>query len=307
MTSPQSDCLMQTEPATVDTVFRRLAGTFRRNRIATPALDARLLVCCACGITHEQFVASPERPVGPSQEALIDDFKRRRLGGEPVSRLVGRREFRGLPLMLGPATLDPRPDTETVVEAVIELAREVRAATLGTLRILDLGTGTGCILLSALHELEGATGIGTDISEAAILIAQANASRLGLDRRASFVCGCWLDALKGEFDLVVANPPYIRSDQIAGLEPEVSRFDPRAALDGGADGLDAYRQIVPQLNAVLRPGGWAVFEVGAGEASQVGDILCANKISLTQSDNRRWCDLSGHIRCVAGRLPKKGG
>ncbi|MDH3579171.1 MAG: peptide chain release factor N(5)-glutamine methyltransferase [Hyphomicrobiales bacterium] len=298
---------MQTAPATVETVFRRLAGTFRQNGIATPALDARLLVCRACGISHEQFVAMPERPVGAPQAALIDEFEQRRLSGEPVSRLVGRREFSGLPFGLGPATLDPRPDTETVVEAVIELARETRAPTSGTLRILDLGTGTGCILLSVLHELESATGVGTDISERAISVAQANASRLKLDRRASFICGRWLDAVKGEFDLVVANPPYIRSDQIAGLEPEVARFDPRVALDGGTDGLEAYRQIIPQLNAVLRPGGWAVFEVGAGEASEVGDIMRANRISLTQSDTRRWRDLSGHIRCVAGRLPKKGG
>jgi release factor glutamine methyltransferase len=155
--------------------------------------------------------------------------------------------------------------------------------------------------------LECATGIGTDISAAAVSVANENASRLKLDRRASFVCGRWLDAVEGKFDLVVANPPYVRSEQIAGLEREVARFDPAAALDGGADGLDAYRQIVPQLHAALRPEGWVVFEVGAGQARRVGDIMRANRISLTQNDNRTWRDLSGHIRCIAGRLPKKGG
>lgn len=307
MNSPRSDCQVQAEPATVETAFRRVAEIFRQHELATATLDARVLVCSACGITHEQFVATPERPVGPGEEALIDEFKQRRLAGEPVARLVGQREFRGLPFVLGPATLDPRCDTETVVEAVIELARERLASTSGTLRILDLGTGTGCILLSVLHELESAIGVGTDISAAAVTIAKENADRLKLDHRANFICGRWLDAVTGNFDLVVSNPPYIRRAQIAELEPEVARFDPWAALDGGTDGLEAYRQIVPQLDRALRPGGWAVFEVGAGQESQVGKIMRDSSFSLTLNSYRKWRDLSGHVRCVADRLPKKGG
>ncbi len=307
MNSPQPDCSGQAEAATVATACHRIAEVFRRHGLATASLDARLLVCSACGITHEQFAASPERAVEPGEKALMDVLKQRRLSGEPVSRLVGRREFWGLPFVLGPETLDPRPDTETVVGAAIELAREMAPLPSRPLRLLDLGTGTGCILLSVLHSLKGAAGVGIDISEAAIAVAKENAERLGLDRRARFICGMWLDAIAGAFDLVVCNPPYIPNRELAGLEPEVARFDPERALDGGADGLDAYRQIIPDLGAALHPGGWVVFEFGAGQGNSVRHILHENGFSLAPDESRTWRDLSGHERCIAARLPRKGG
>lgn len=303
MNSPQPDFPGQAEPGTVATACRRVAEALRQRGLASASLDARLIVCAVCGLTHEQLVASPERPISPGENVVIDRLTGRRLSGEPVSRLVGRREFWGLPFFLGPETLDPRPDTESVVSAVIELVGESEPSPSRPVRLLDLGTGTGCILLSVVHELEAVTGVGTDISEAAITVAKKNAEQLGLDRRAGFVCGTWLDAIAGEFDLVVSNPPYIQKGQIAGLEPEVARFDAVRALDGGADGLDAYRQIIPRLGAVLRPGGWAVFEIGAGQKNPVRQILREHGFSLAQDKARTWRDLSGHDRCIAVRLP----
>lgn len=283
-------------------VFRETTRALRARGLATPDLDARLLVCAACGISHEQFAGRPERPVGPDEYERIARLKARRLEGEPVSRLLGRREFRGLDFELTPQTLDPRPDTETAVEAVIELAGEVieggRAPA-----ILDLGTGSGCILVSVLHHLESASGTGLDIDPAAAGTARANADRHGVGARAAFVCGSWLDSVSGRFDIVVSNPPYIPCREIDGLAAEVAGFDPRRALNGGSDGLDAYRAIAPRLKSVLRPGGWAVFETGAGQLDAVQRILLEELPGVASAEIRRWRDLSRRERCIGVRAP----
>jgi release factor glutamine methyltransferase len=219
----------------------------------------------------------------------------RRLGREPVSRILGRRGFWTLDLALGPATLDPRPDSETVVEAVLAALPEPRAP----LRLLDFGTGSGCLLLALLVELPTATGLGIDRSLAALEIARANARAAGLAGRAAFVQADWGGPLAGRFEVIVTNPPYIPSGDIAGLQPEVADFDPRLALDGGDDGLDCYRALVPDIARLLAPGGVAALEVGRGQAAAVGAMLTA--AGLESLGARR--DLGGVERCVTALQP----
>ena len=230
-----------------------MAAAFREAGIQTAALDARLLVCAACGLSHEQFVAEPARSVSGREEALIAHYGARRLAGEPVSRLLGVREFWGLTFELGPDTLDPRADTETLVRAALELCREGTGG--AAPRLLDLGTGSGCILISLLHELPGASGVGVDRAAGAVRVARHNARRLGVADRAAFHCGSWGEALSARFDLLLCNPPYVATGEIAGLDAGVARHDPRAALDGGGDGLACHRQIAPRLVRLLAPGG----------------------------------------------------
>lgn len=286
--------------------FRQLARAFRGAGLATPELDARLLVSAACGLSHEAFAAAPERSIDPGEAALIEQFCARRLAGEPVSRILGWREFWGLRFAVTPHVLDPRPDTETLVAAVLDLARG-RQAPEGPVSLLDIGTGSGCVLLSALHELPRATGVGSDRDPAAVEAARANAHRLGLAPRARFFCGSWLEAVAGPFDFVISNPPYIPDGEIDGLAAEVARFDPRGALDGGGDGLDAYRQIAPRLASTLKPGGWAVFETGAGQADAVRDLLRRDVPGWHGAETKLWRDLAGIVRCVAARAPKQRG
>jgi release factor glutamine methyltransferase len=244
----------------------------------TATLDARLLVAAALGADGGQLALLDERPVTPAEAAAAWRLTERRLAGEPVSRILGRRAFWSFDLLLGPDTLDPRPDTETVVEAALEPIRSVAAPA-----ILDLGTGSGAILLALLGELPEATGIGVDLS--AVAVARENARRLGLAARARFVVGNWGESIAGRFDAIVANPPYIRSADIPGLAPEVRSHDPLLALDGGADGLAAYRSIVADLGRLLKPGGFAVFEVGQGQAAEVAALAAlAGFIAETRDD-----------------------
>lgn len=201
----------------------------------------------------------------PTFQALVG----RRLNREPVQRILGDWEFWGLTLALGPETLIPRPDTETLVDATLR-ARRDRAR---PYRVLDLGTGTGAILLALLSELPHAFGVGVDLSPAAAAVAAANARDLGLSPRASFVSGSWVDALSGQFDIILSNPPYIPDADIDGLAPEVARFEPRRALAGGADGLDPYRHLVRVLPPLLGPDGLIGFEHGADQGPAVADLL----------------------------------
>lgn len=289
----------------VESVFRSLIASFREGRLATPELDARVLLCAGCGISHERLIASPERAVTAQEAMRLEDYRARRQAGEPVSRILGHREFRGLSFAISPQTLDPRPDTETLVEAALELARDMIRDTIsasGPLRLLDLGTGSGCILVSLLHEMPQAEGIGCDISPGAVKMARANAEQNGVAARARFFCGSWADAVKnmncGYFDIIVSNPPYILHEDIASLDVEVSRFDPHRGLDGGKDGLESYRLIASVLPGLLRPGGWAVLETGTGQSGAVMGILQRGGLGLTASDGRIWDDLSGQNRCV---------
>jgi release factor glutamine methyltransferase len=259
-------------PCTFQQAFVAAASALRAAGIETPELDARLLLCHAAGLSHEAYIARTHEALTPEIAARLDGSIRRRAGHEPVSRITGRREFYGRSFMVGPSVLDPRPDTETLIEVALDLA----AANGGGDRVrelLDLGTGTGCILITLLAELPEAHGVGIDVALEALALADANARRLGVGDRAAFLASDWCDAVTGEFDLILANPPYIASAEIAGLAREVSAYDPLLALDGGHDGLDAYRRIAAGAAGKLRPGGKILVEIAASQARDVAALL----------------------------------
>ena len=222
---------------------------------------------------------------------------RRRALREPVSRILGRRDFYGRVFHVTAATLDPRPCSETLIEAALELARE-EGWRGRPIRILDVGTGSGCLLLTLLAELPLATGLGTDISGEALAVAEENARRLGLAQRSRFAVANFLEGIEETFDLVVANPPYVASTDIAGLEPEVRDHDPLPALDGGPDGLDGYRAIAADIKRIV-PTGWTLVEVGAGQAAAVAQLLQGGGPDRPLPAARMWRDLGGHVRAVA--------
>jgi len=279
----------------LEAALRALAQAFRDKGLATPALDARLLVLTACGISHAEMIRDAGRPLTNDQRARLCEMAKRRLAGEPVSRIMGRRAFWGLEFTVSPETLDPRPDTETLVEAVLAALPERDAP----LRILDLGTGTGCVLVALLHELPRAAGIGTDISHAALITARGNAEQAGVADRARFVRADWLSGIDGRFDVIVANPPYIARRELNGLSPEVRDHDPAAALDGGADGLSAYRAILRDIDRVVRPGGLLAFEVGHGQAGSVAAMMReAGLTPLPSCSTACVRDLAGIARVV---------
>lgn len=257
--------------------------------------DARLLLAAALGATRLDIAVAPERALSDEEAHRFLGFVERRAAGEPASRILGRREFWSLELEIAPAVLDPRPDTETVVEAALEAVADRSHR----LDLLDLGVGSGCILLALLSELPNAAGLGVDRSEAAAWTARRNANRLGLAGRARFVVADWAGSLSGRFDLVVSNPPYIPHAEIAGLAPEVARHDPAAALDGGEDGLDAYRRLAAALPALLKPGAVAALEIGLGQAIAVARLL--EEAGLNLRGTRP--DLAGRPRCLIATRP----
>lgn len=286
---------------TVEAARRALTARFKSANIDSAELDARMLVGAVLGLDLTGMITAAGRIVSSGELLRLEEFARRRLAGEPVARLLGHKEFWGLPLRLSPATLVPRPDTETVVELALELLRAGGALD-RPLRIADLGTGSGAILLALLSELPGAQGVGTDISAEALQTAGANAARAGQADRATFMACDYATGLTGPFDLIVSNPPYIRSADIAGLAAEVRDYDPRAALDGGADGLDAYRTLIPQAADLLAPGGVVVVEAGQGQSPQIEALM--NAAGLTPAGAPK-ADLAGIQRAVGGRkLPR---
>jgi release factor glutamine methyltransferase len=254
--------------------------------------EARLLLEHCAGPA-----AGDGQPLPPDKIAELQTFIERRRHREPVSQILGQWEFWSLPFYVNSATLTPRPDTETLVQAALDLLPDRRAP----LRLLDLGTGSGCLLLALLHELPAARGLGIDRSPEALAVAERNASALGLADRAQFALGDWAEGLSGSFDLIVSNPPYIPQDEIPGLMPEVSRHEPLMALDGGSDGLDCYRQMAPQIAARLAPGGWALLEVGLGQADSAAAILTAAGLEPVGAR----ADLGGRKRCVIFRNDKQ--
>lgn len=281
---------------TVEAARRGLAARFKSGAIDSPELDARILVGAAIGLDLTGMIAAATRPVTAAEAERLEDFAGRRLKGEPVARILGSREFWGLPLQLSAATLVPRPDTETVVALALQMLRAGPGA--DRPRIVDLGTGSGAILLALLSELPDAMGVGTDISAAALRTASANARNLGLDRRAAFVACDYASALSGAFDLIVSNPPYIRSAEINDLAGEVRDHDPLGALDGGSDGLDAYRALIPQAVRLLAPGGGLALEVGHDQGADVEQLMAAAGLTLRGPPRT---DLAGIPRAVAGR------
>src|SRR5450631_2749076 len=281
---------------TVEAARRSLTARFKSGKIDSPELDARILVGAALGLDLTGVIAAATRPVTAAEAARLEDFVCRRLNGEPVARILNCKEFWGLPLQLSAATLVPRPDTETVVALALQMLRAGPDA--DRPRIVDIGTGSGAILLALLSELPDAMGVGTDISAAALRTASANARNLGLARRAAFVACDYASALSGPFDLIVSNPPYIRSGEINDLAREVRDHDPRGALDGGADGLDAYRALIPQAAQLILPGGALVVEAGHGQSGPIEGMMTA--AGLTHERPAK-ADLAGIRRAVAGR------
>ena len=281
---------------TVEGARRALAARFRSAGIEAADLDARELMCAALGLDLTGLIRSARRPLVALEADRLAGFARRRLAGEPVARIVGTREFWGLPLQLSAATLEPRPDTEAVVERALEAVGAPRSD--GAFRILDVATGSGAILLALLSALPDAFGIGTDISAEALLTARGNAAALGLASRAAFVVCDYAAALSGAFDLIVSNPPYIPSADIAGLSVEVRDYDPRLALDGGNDGYDAYRALIPQSAQLLAPGGALIVEAGQGQAGYIETLMKAAALSV---DRPPRADLAGIPRAVAAR------
>lgn len=260
--------------------------------VDTPVLDARLLLEAGARVSRLDIVTDPRRPVTPEQVAAVDELVRRREAREPVGHILGRKHFWTLDLLVSPAVLIPRPETELLVETALQAISEHDAA-----RVLDLGVGSGAIILSVLAEREHVTGVGVDLSERALAVAAANAQSLGLATRLELKHGDWGIVLQGPFDAVLSNPPYIASKDVAALAPEVARYEPLLALDGGADGLDAYRAIIERLPDLLRPGGLFAFEVGQGQAEAVTAL--AQTAGLSTEAPRR--DLGGIPRVVWGR------
>jgi release factor glutamine methyltransferase len=281
----------------IDAARRALTGRFKAANIDSAEIDARTLIGAALNLDLTGLIASSARTLTANEAARLDEYAQRRLAGEPVARIVGTKEFWGLPLKLSAATLVPRPDTETVVERALEILRAEDAQN-RALRIADLGTGSGAILLALLSELPNAEGIGTDISADALNTAEANAAELGLVVRARFIRCDYASGLSGSFDLIVSNPPYIRSADIAGLAIEVREHDPRLALDGGADGLSAYRALIPQSAAVLAPGGALVVEAGQGQNAAIETLMTGSGLTV---DSRPKPDLAGIFRAITGR------
>ncbi len=270
----------------IGAVAKRLAAA----GIAESRREARLLVALALGLEPGVVLGYPERPIDAAAQARLAVLTARRAAREPYSRLVGRRQFWSLDFELSPDTLDPRPDSETLVEAALALLPD-RAA---RLRILDFGTGSGCLLLALLSELPNALGIGIDILPGAAATARRNAAALGLAERALFAVGSWGETISCQLDVIVANPPYIASTEIETLAPEVVRYEPRCALDGGADGFAAYRQLAAATRRLLAPHGIALFEVGAGQHAAAATLLSESGLELQSVK----CDLSGVIRCI---------
>lgn len=266
------------------------AAELARAGVGSARLDARLLAAIALGCAPEEVPAMAGRPFGEDLRIRFEALLRRRRRREPMAHIRGEREFWSLPFRVTPAVLIPRPDSETVVEAALAWAKGCGRA----LTVLDLGTGSGCLLLSLLHELPEASGVGVDASPAALAVAGENARALGLESRCRLVSGNWGEALSGRFDVIVANPPYIVAGAIAGLEPEVAEHEPALALDGGADGLEAYRALLPGLARLLAPDGAAFLEIGAGQEEAVAALLAGHGLRL----DRVHLDLAGIPRCL---------
>lgn len=288
-----SDC--PDPEGTVGFFLCRAGQHLRAAAIEGPRAEARLLLGEALGVTPDALLRDARAAVPPEAADRFAGLLKRRLAGEPVAHLLGHRGFWTLDLTVSPATLIPRPDSETLVEAALEAFPDRQAP----LRVLDLGTGTGALLLAILAEYPRGFGVGGDLVPEAAALARANAAQNGLADRAAFFAGDWAAAIRGRFDLVLSNPPYIESGAIRALMPEVARFEPASALDGGPDGLDAYRRLATALPELLMPSGWAILELGAGQEGPVAAL--ARAAGLEPGPART--DLGGIARALPLRAP----
>lgn len=266
-----------------------LTRDFAAAGFETARLDARILVGHVLGVEPSLLFARGDTVIPAGDVEQLRAQARRHLNHEPVSRILGAREFYGLPFRVTPDTLDPRPDTETLVEAVLALRDAMPPP-----RLLDLGTGTGCIPLAILRHWPDATATGVDINPGAVAVAEENARTLGLETRAQFQVGDWTDGLSGLFDIVVSNPPYITASDYTALAPEVRLYDPEIALTAGEDGLQAYRALLAPVANLLAPRGQVFLEIGVGQGDAVAALAAAAGLRLLARRN----DLSGIERCL---------
>ncbi len=262
--------------------------------VANPQLDARLLLEAATGFSRTEMLLKGDEPIDATALIIYENLLQRRAQREPVARILGQREFWGLPFQLGPGTLEPRPDSETLIEAALELGLDAAAP----LEILDLGTGTGCLLAALLHEFKQAQGTAVDLNPAALEVAKANFAALDFSERVKLHHGSWAEGLVSPFHLIISNPPYIGENE--ELEPEVAQHDPALALFAGADGLSAYRALIPQLPTILAPGGAVILELGIRQSEAVISIAKEAGFAVKQLKN----DLNGIPRALVLEQPK---
>lgn len=263
------------EAASLLTAWKAARARLEAAGVDSPALDARMLLEHATGVSRHDILTDPYRLLTEAQQRAFEAVVRRREGREPVSHITGRRAFWTLDLTVSGAVLTPRPETEFLVQAVLQ-----RSLVDAPLHVLDLGLGSGAILFAILAERPLAHGTGVELSPEALEVARANAALLGLERRSVLMEGRFAAAPSGPYDFIVSNPPYIPSGDIEGLQPEVSRFEPRLALDGGPDGLEAFRELAPLLKTRLKPGGLAVLELGPGQAGAIEEIMAGEGLAL---------------------------
>ncbi len=279
-------------------IYAVLKESLREAGVERPDLEARFILQHYTKLTDVDIIAGVETFIDDNTRASIFAAVARRATQEPLSRILGSREFWGLEFMLSPATLDPRPDSETLIEAALLWQKtEKRVPT----RILDLGTGTGCLLLTLLHEWKAASGLGVDLAPEACATASRNAENLGLKDRATFINGSWFDPVTGLFDVIVSNPPYIPSTEIPNLDSNVRNHDPILALDGGDDGLEPYKILFPALKNYLAPGGAAFFEIGIHQLPDIERLVRSSGATLS----RVYQDLGGIPRVVKITLGDK--
>jgi len=274
----------------IEKLISQAATSLKNAGVENARADARLLMRHTLGLSLEELLLQSTRELCKEQEEAFGRLLALRLARKPISQIIGMREFWGMQFTVTPDTLDPRPDSETIIEALLHHMPQ-RAK---PYRMLDLGTGTGCLLLSALSEYPSSTGLGVDISREALAVAGGNAEALGLKNRAKFENSDWNTGIKGVWDVVISNPPYIPTGDIPGLEPEVAKFEPITALDGGSDGLICYRAITRSLPGLLASSGIALLEVGQGQAPDVADLARAQGLRVVQLAN----DLAGIQRVV---------
>ena len=255
-------------PLTIDAALKLGAARFQAAGLELPQLDARLLLQSVMGMEHSDLISANERQLNDQQIATFNEFIEQRLKRQPVNRIVGEKQFWGLTLKTSDAVLDPRADTECLVEAVIN-SLDLQGRRNDVLRIVDIGTGSGAIILALLSELPSAVAVATDISSDALKIARFNAEKLGYSSRISFQQGSYFESLSGLFDVIISNPPYISTIDIAMLEPEVREYDPTIALDGGVDGFDAYRCLLSESGNFLTDDGMVFFEIGFDQAEAI--------------------------------------
>jgi len=291
---------------TVEQAQRSLRSRFKKADIPTYELDARILTGFALGLDDIGLIKHASHGVTEQENKIIEKACLARLEGKPVSRIIGVKEFYSLPFQISSATLDPRPDSECLVESALNAAVKLAKSKSKPLRVLDLGTGSGCLLIAFAHACKQRAiqvkGLGVDISASALRQARINAAINGVSNSVNFRRSDWFENIAGRFDIIISNPPYISSGEIETLAPEVSRYDPSAALDGGTDGLDAYRHIISNMMSFIQPGGCVFFEIGSEQAALVTNLVQQSMIPTQQVTISHVPDYAGLDRVVQVEL-----